>query len=71
MAWLKRAIRNWLGVSGDSSYPHRIVAMCYFRDDLIVVDGNGDIYKMNADIYDPRIDGFVIELMQKNPLERN
>lgn len=67
MKWLKRAIRNWLGVNGDYSYPHRIVAMVNWRDTIMAVDGNGDIYELRQTFTnsDP-----IIQLMMKNPLER-
>lgn len=68
MKSIKRFIRNWLGINQDSSYPHRIVSMVYWRDGIIAVDGNGDMYEMNPSF------GYgdfpTIQLLQKNPLGR-
>lgn len=66
MRRLKRAIRNWLGVNGDSSYPHRIVTMITWHDKIIAVDGNGDVYDINFDWQGQPI----IQLAMKNPLGR-
>jgi hypothetical protein len=63
---LKRAIRNWLGINVDSSYPHRFVALTYWRDSLIGVDGNGDMYELRQD----HLGQPTVELMMRNPLER-
>ncbi len=69
MNWLKRAIRNWLGVNGDSSYPHRFVAFVTWQGMLIGVDGNGDFYEIGlAQERHPGETSFT--LMQRNPLER-
>ena len=67
MKWMKRIIRNWLGVSGDAAYPHRFVSMMYWRDEILAVDGNGDIYQLIYREYD--LPPYV-QLMMKNPLER-
>lgn len=64
--WLKRKVRNWLGVT-DGSYPHRIVTMINWHDKVLAVDGNGDIYELTT--YGD-FQGSVIQLVMKNPLER-
>jgi hypothetical protein len=67
MKTIKRWIRNWLGVNGDSSYPHRFVCLLNWRDIVIGVDGNGDMYELRQHSYDGEM---VVQLMMKNPLER-
>ncbi len=64
---LKRAIRNWLGVNGDSSYPHRFVTLVTWHDKLIGVDGNGDLWELAPVDYTG--DHLYVQLMQRNPLE--
>ncbi len=66
MKWLKEGIRNWLGVNGDSSYPHRFVVLITWHDKLIGVDGNGDMYELTPVGYEGEM---AISLMMKNPLE--
>jgi hypothetical protein len=66
MNWLKRIIRNWLGINRDSSYPHRFVTLMYYRDDLVCVDGNDDIYRFRMN-YDGNPE--FVELVMRNPLE--
>ena len=67
MNWLKRTIRNWLGVSGDSSYPHRFVTIVNYQDKLLAVDGNGDIYVVGQNYL---TNSPAVQLLMKNPLER-
>lgn len=66
MASIKAAIRRWLGVTSDSYYPHRFVSMIHYRDSILAVDGNGDIYEMRMEW-----DGLpVVQLLSKNPIGR-
>jgi hypothetical protein len=66
MKGLKRIIRNWLGLNGDYSYPHRFIQLMSWRDQIIGVDGNGDLYTLTTDYSGEMI----TQLMMKNPLER-
>jgi hypothetical protein len=66
MNMLKRAIRRWLGLNQDSTYPHRFVTLVTWRDHMYGVDGNGDIYEIEFGWYDSR--DFTIQLLAKNPL---
>ncbi len=64
---LRRAVRRWLGVSADLTYPHRIIQLTYYHDYLVGIDGQGDFYKV---VLADHTGAMYVELLMRNPLER-
>lgn len=66
MKSIKRAIRKWLDI-GDSAYPPRFVAVTSWRDGILAVASNGDLYKLEYDY----MGHVVTRLLLCNPVKDN
>lgn len=61
---LKKAWRILWGEDLGVSHPYRFVSLTYFRDDILALSGNGDLYQ----IHFPYSGVPWVELVMTNPV---